>query len=99
MRKLSYAALALAAGLALSGAAQADEYISAANRENYAVAAQSAATEHALLPLTAQATAATRQTIWQAPAQPTFHTPAVVGPFDNADPHSGPSHSGSPALW
>ncbi len=95
MRNLSYAALALAAGLALSGAAQADEYISAANRENYAVAAQSAASNQALLPLTVQATAATRH---QA-TQPTFHAPAVVGPFDNGDAHSGPSHSGSPALW
>ena len=97
MRKLSYAALALAAGLALSGAAQADEYISASNRENYAVAAQSAATEHALLPLTAQATSAARQA--RPATQPTFHAPAVVGPFDNGDAHSGPSHSGSPALW
>ncbi len=95
MRNLSYAALALAAGLALSGAAQADEYVSAANRENYAVAAASAASEHALLPLTAQATSATRHPS----AQPTFHAPTVVGPFDNGDAHSGPSHSGSPALW
>ncbi|WP_341992343.1 hypothetical protein [Azorhizobium sp. AG788] len=98
MRNLSYAALALAAGLALSGAAQADEYISASNRENYAVAAASAASEHALLPLSAQATAATRHQPAQ-PAQPTFRVPGVVGPFDNGDAHSGPAHSGSPALW
>lgn len=95
MRNLSYAALALAAGLALSGAAQADEYISASNRENYAVAAQSAAaSEQTLLPLTARAMSATTL----APAATTYQTPAVVGPFDNSDAHSGPSHHGSPAL-
>lgn len=87
MRNLSYAALALAAGLALSGAAQADEYISASNRENYAVAAQSAASEQALLPAFANATARTAAFRPAAPAS------QIVGPFSNADAHSGPAHN------
>ncbi len=92
MRNLSYAALALAAGLALSGAAQADEYISGSNREAYAVAAASAASDQSLLPSFASPTANAHQRSWSAkPAQ-------IVGPFDNGDAHSGPAHHGSPAL-
>jgi len=87
MRNLSYAALALAAGLALSGAAQADEYISAANRENYAVAAASAASEQSLLPAFANATARLATVRPSAPAS------QIVGPFSNGDAHSGPAHN------
>ncbi len=85
MRNLSYAALALAAGLALSGAAQADEYISAANRANYAVAAASAASDQALLPRAARPMA--NPLAWT--AQPA----AIVGPFSSGDAHSGPAHN------
>ncbi len=87
MRNLSYAALALAAGLALSGAAQADEYISAANRETYAVAAHSAASEQAMLPSFANATARL------ATVRPSAPAAQIVGPFSNGDAHSGPAHN------
>lgn len=88
MRNLSYAALALAAGLALSGAAQADEYISAANRENYAVARQSAASDQALLPAFANATVRSLR-----PFQAAAPAAQITGPFSDADAHSGPAHN------
>ncbi len=43
MRNISTLAFALAASLSFSGLAHADEYLSASNKEFYAVAAQSAA--------------------------------------------------------
>ncbi len=52
MRKITYAAIALAAAVSFSGIARADEYISNENKEAYAVAAQSAATAtQTVLPL------------------------------------------------
>lgn len=42
MRNLTLAALAIGAALTVSGAASADEYVSAMNKEAYAVAAESA---------------------------------------------------------
>ncbi|GGF88042.1 hypothetical protein GCM10007301_54970 [Azorhizobium oxalatiphilum] len=95
MRTMSYAALALVAGLAFSGAASADEYVSQANRDNYAVLAQSAPaatvyrTNESLLPLTAAPTART--------ARPASANDQIVGPFSDKDAHSGPSHSGIPS--
>ncbi|WP_029005004.1 hypothetical protein [Azorhizobium doebereinerae] len=100
MRTISYAALALTAGLALSGAAQADEYVSAANREQYAVSAQgflpNTATEQ-LLPTAAQATARVHATAAQQQAPATNSQDEIVGPFSDKDPHSGPAHSGIPS--
>ncbi|MFG1427796.1 hypothetical protein [Roseixanthobacter glucoisosaccharinicivorans] len=43
MNKLSFPLLALGAAVLFAGAARADEYEAALNRENYSVAAQSAA--------------------------------------------------------
>ncbi|GGF87606.1 hypothetical protein GCM10007301_54340 [Azorhizobium oxalatiphilum] len=88
MRTMTYAALALAAGLAFSGAASADEYISQANRDNYALSAQghfpgAAAASQSLLPANAQATVRfAPQGAIQAPA---------------ADPHWGPAMEGTPS--
>lgn len=42
MRNLTLAALAIGAALTVSGAASADEYVTALNKEAYAVAAESA---------------------------------------------------------
>ncbi|MFG1427582.1 hypothetical protein [Roseixanthobacter glucoisosaccharinicivorans] len=42
MRNLTLAALAIGAALTVSGAASADEYVTAQNKEAYAVAAESA---------------------------------------------------------
>ncbi|HQS45989.1 MAG: hypothetical protein B7Y12_16325 [Rhizobiales bacterium 24-66-13] len=42
MRNLTLAALAIGAALTVSGAASADEYVTAMNKEAYAVAAESA---------------------------------------------------------
>ncbi|WP_029002925.1 hypothetical protein [Azorhizobium doebereinerae] len=51
MRTITTAALALAAAVTFSGIASADEYITAKNKEFYAVAAESAAESHAAAPL------------------------------------------------
>ncbi|GGF64430.1 hypothetical protein GCM10007301_25310 [Azorhizobium oxalatiphilum] len=89
MRNLSYAALALVAGLAVSGAASADEYLSQANREQVAVSAQGflpgASASEALLPANALPTAKGLQ----------LHSAGalVSGPFADTDAHSGPAHN------
>lgn len=87
MRNLSYAALALLAGLAVSGAARADQYTADMNREQYAVSAQgfAAAANETLLPANAGPTAKGLQ-IHSAGA-------LVSGPFADTDAHSGPSHN------
>ncbi|GGF64417.1 hypothetical protein GCM10007301_25290 [Azorhizobium oxalatiphilum] len=110
MRNLSYAALALVAGLSLSGAASADEYESQANRDNYAVSAQghfpgfqspAFATQNfgnqSLLPTAAQATSNTGRLTTYQQFQAVNPHDEIVGPFSDQDPHSGPSHSGIPS--
>ncbi len=92
MRTLSYAALALVAGLSLTSVAQADEYTTQEVRDQYAVAAESAAHNQPLLPFTAQATARTA-----APQAPAATQDAIVGPFSDKDAHSGPAHFGIPS--
>jgi hypothetical protein len=94
MRNLSYAALALVAGLSLTSVAQADEYTTQEVRDQYAVAAESAAHNQTLLPFTAQATARTAASKVQAPAAT---QDAIVGPFSDKDAHSGPAHFGIPS--
>ncbi|TDT96532.1 hypothetical protein DFO45_1725 [Azorhizobium sp. AG788] len=94
MRNLSYAALALVAGLSLTSVAQADEYTTQEVRDQYAVAAESAAHNQPLLPFTAQATARTAASKAQAPAAT---QDAIVGPFSDKDAHSGPAHFGIPS--
>lgn len=99
MRYLSTTALALIAGLTFAGAASADEYISNANRENYAVSAQGHFSGTA--PLAAVSTPF-NETLLPAGAAPTSHVMArtndrIVGPFSDLDAHSGPAHSGVPS--
>lgn len=104
MRTLSYAALALVAGLAVSGAARADQYTADRNREQYAVSAQgfvpgltaARTTNQNLLPANAQPTAGTF--FLNPQVQTANPQDQIVGPFSDKDAHSGPSHSsGTPS--
>ncbi|WP_029004035.1 hypothetical protein [Azorhizobium doebereinerae] len=111
MRTISYAALALAAGLALSGAAQADEYISAANRAQYAVSAQgflpqvkaqaqakapAQRANETLLPAAARPMAGTTaRATARATVIPVQNAGPTVSPFAAENPHWGPAPDGS----
>ncbi|WP_332118609.1 hypothetical protein [Azorhizobium caulinodans] len=91
MRTISATALALVAGLAFAGAASADEYLTNANRENYASSAQG------FIPsLTAQRAA--NEALLPASAQGTARVLAQAASVSQSqDPHWGPALEGTPS--
>lgn len=91
------AATLIASGLmGAASSAFADEYLTAANKESYAVAA-GVYDNGDKLPLNAAATSATAQTR-EARQTPAAQLPApqvpAYGPFSDTDPHSGPAQAG-----
>lgn len=80
---------------AATSSAFADEYISAQNKESYAVAA-GRYDDQATLPANAEPTSYERGAHphgTHAPAIATTQQAPVSGPFSDTDPHSGPAHN------
>lgn len=93
--KIIAAALLFTGLSAATTSAMADEYVSAQNKEAYAVAAGKY-DDQALLPANAAPTILERHQANSPSGHTRSASPAatIPGPFADSDPHSGPAHGG-----
>lgn len=94
--KIIAAALLFTGLSAATTSAMADEYVSAQNKEAYAVAAGKYDDQALLLPANAAPTILERHQANSPSGHARSASPAatIPGPFADPDPHSGPAHGG-----